>query len=96
MPDSTPADRVLEKFLLVDYTYAGNHHGQTGFRIVLGKVFESQVWGVPFVEGTPRPYNPLVPPELLAHGYPKTPPNVAVLNPSDLYFNPDDGGNYAN
>jgi len=78
----------------VDYTYGNNRHGQTGFRMLLGRVSHGQVFGLQFIEGTPiEDYHPS--PELLAGGYPLEAPKNAQLQPSDFYFHPDDGGNYA-
>jgi hypothetical protein len=77
-----------------DYTYAGNRHGQTGFRMMLGHVTEGQIFGIPFVEGSLQPYKEPISPDLLAHGYPAVPPKITVLQPSDFILRADDGGNY--
>ncbi len=79
----------------IDYTYSNKRHGQTGFRMVLGRAVEGQIHGLPFVEGVERPYAHPIAPELLAQGYPKTPPKEALMQPGDFIFRPDDGGNYA-
>jgi hypothetical protein len=78
-----------------DYTYAGNRHGQTGFRMILGHVVKGQIFGIPFVEGSLEPYEEPISPDLLAHGYPAVPPKVTLLQPDDFIFRADDGGNYA-
>ncbi len=80
----------------VDYTYAGTRHRQTGYRMMLGRVITNQIHGLPFIEGIPEPYPEPIPPDLLAAGYPAKPPNIGLMQPSDFYFRPDDGGNYAN
>jgi hypothetical protein len=72
----------------IDYTYALNRHGQTGFRMMLGMVKNNRVFGIPFIEGP-------IPEGLLADGFPKDPPHVASIQPGDLYFEPADTGNYA-
>ncbi len=79
----------------VDYSYGNARHGQTGFRMLLGKVIEGQVFGLPFIEGTVREkvYSPA--PELLAHGFPAEAPKEGLLQPGDFFFGPDDAGNYA-
>ena len=78
----------------VIYNYGSGAHGQTGFRYMLGKVQDGKVWGVPFTEGPPsEPYSPGE--ELLKSGFPKDPPKVARIPIGELYFKPEDGGNYA-
>jgi hypothetical protein len=78
----------------IDYTYGNRRHGQTGFRMLLGKVINGRVLGLAFIEGTPiQDYHPE--PDLLAKGYPSQAPKQALLQPSDFYFRMDDGGNYA-
>jgi hypothetical protein len=79
----------------VDYTFAGYRHGQTGFRMLLGHTVKNQIFGLPFVEGSPEPYPEPISPELLAKGYPAKPPNIGLLQSGDFIFRPDDGGNYA-
>jgi hypothetical protein len=79
----------------VDYTYARSRHGQTGFRMILGRVVRNQIVGIPFVEGNLEPYEEPISPDLLAHGYPAIPPRVTVLQPSEFILKADDGGNYA-
>ncbi len=89
-------DPVLFSILgCVDYTYLGNRHGQTGFRMLLGHVDKGRIYGIPFVEGKPHPYEEPVPPELLAHGYPTDPPKEYLLQPNEFVFQPEDSGNYA-
>jgi hypothetical protein len=79
----------------IDYTYADNRHGQTGFRKTLGKVNGNIVDGIPFPVVVPEP-NWLPPsPELLASGYPPDRPLVGYVRADDLWFHDDDNGNYA-
>jgi hypothetical protein len=77
----------------VIYSYGSGAHGQTGFRYMLGKVQDGKVWGVPFIEGPPlEPYSPEE--ELSKSGFPKDPPKVARIPIGELYFKPEDSGNY--
>jgi hypothetical protein len=62
--------------------------------MLLGRKVHGQIFGLPFIEGAPiEDYHPSA--ELLASGYPPQAPKQALLQPSDFYFRPDDGGNYA-
>jgi hypothetical protein len=62
--------------------------------MLLGRIIHGQVFGLPFIEGQPiDDYHPSA--ELLASGYPAQAPKQAGMKPSDFYFRPDDGGNYA-
>ncbi len=86
---------LMSIFGCIDYTYGNGRHGQTGFRMLLGKVVNNQVYGLPFLDGgvPEKDYNPS--PELLASGYPRDPPTIAPMKTEDVYFKPDEGGNYA-
>jgi hypothetical protein len=53
------------------------------------------VFGVLFQEGTPRPYEESPSADLLAQGFPATPPNEARVNPDQFNFSEEDSGNYA-
>jgi hypothetical protein len=78
----------------VNYTYSKDRHGETGFRMLLGKPTNGLVLGIPFQEGEPDPdYHPSA--ELLAHGYPAIAPRYAYVKIDDLIFRPDEPGNYA-
>jgi hypothetical protein len=90
-----PAPILFSVFGCIDYTYGNNRHGQTGFRMLLGQNVNGRIFGLPFIEGVTRPYDPPISPELLATGYPPIPPKEALMHPSDFIFRPDDGGNYA-
>ena len=79
----------------IDYTFADNQHGQTGFRKILGRVENKLVVGIPFVSGDPQPDQPPIPPELLAQGFPSSPAKYAKVPVDGLYFEGADGGNYA-
>jgi hypothetical protein len=79
----------------VVYTFAETEHGETGFRMILGKVKDGQIFGLPFIEGAPEPYKHPISPELLASGYPAVPPNVGLMQPGDFMFRAEDEGNYA-
>jgi hypothetical protein len=79
----------------IDYTFAQTRHGQTGFRMILGRIVKNRIVGLPFIQGSPQPYEEPISRELLASGYPAKPPNVALVPASDFVFRPDDGGNYA-
>jgi len=76
------------------YTYGAGAHGQTGFRYLLGKPQNGQVFGLPFVEGVPSEH--YFPGEqLLKGGFPKNPPKIARISIGELSFRPEDSGNYA-
>jgi hypothetical protein len=77
------------------YTFAETEQGETGFRMMLGRIVGNQIVGLPFIEGAPKPYEQPVLPELLAKGYPAKPPNVGLLQPNEFIFRPEDEGNYA-
>jgi hypothetical protein len=79
----------------VVYTFAEIEHGETGFRMILGHVSGSQIVGLPFIEGSPEPYEHPISPDLLEKGYPATPPNVGLLQAADFIFRAEDEGNYA-
>jgi hypothetical protein len=91
----TDAPIIFSVLGCIDYTYAHTRHGQTGFRMILGRIIKNRIESLPFVQGSPRPYEEPIPPELLASGYPASPPKVAVVPPSDFVFRPDEGGSYA-
>jgi hypothetical protein len=80
----------------VDYTYADKKHGQTGFRTILGQVHENQIFGIPFVEGSPHPYEEPIPLELLTHGYPATPPLSICWSRMNLFSKQTTGGTTPN
>jgi hypothetical protein len=86
---------LFSVFGCVDYSYGSERHGQTGFRMLLGREVKGRILGLPFIEGEIRPYPEPIPPELLATGYPKDPPKLAELDSGSLIFRPDEGGNYA-
>jgi hypothetical protein len=89
-------DRILfSVFGCVDYTYGDGRHGQTGFRMRLGQVINKRELGLAFIQGTVQPYDEPISPELLAKGYPTTPPKMGYMQPGDVFFRPDEGGNYA-
>jgi hypothetical protein len=93
-----PKDGPATLFAVVgclEYTYADNRHGQTGFRMTIGRAVDNQVAGIPFVEASPEPYGEPIPESMFAAGYPRTPPNVAHIDPKTLNFSPEDTGNYA-
>jgi hypothetical protein len=77
------------------YTFAETERGETGFRMVLGRVLEHQIVGLPFVEGPPEPYRHPPSRELLAQGYPAAPPNVGLMQADEVIFRSEDEGNYA-
>lgn len=79
----------------VVYTFAETERGETGFRMMLGRIAGDHIVGLPFVDGPPEPYKQPISPELLAKGYPATPPNVGLLQAGDFVFRPEDEGNYA-
>jgi hypothetical protein len=79
----------------VVYTFAETEQGETGFRMMLGRVVGNHIVGLPFIEGSPEPYEQPISPELLAKGYPAKPPNVGLLQPNDFVLRPEDEGNYA-
>jgi hypothetical protein len=80
----------------LDYTYGNSRHGQTAFRMILGRSIDGHIRGLPFVSGPPRPYEEAVSPELLAQGFPKDPPKIGMMPTTDLIFERDAlGGNYA-
>jgi len=87
--------QLFSVFGCVDYTYSGNRHGETGYRFLLGQVVNGRVFGVLFQEGVPRPYEEPPSAELLAHGFPITPPNEARVGVDQFYFREEDSGNYA-
>jgi hypothetical protein len=96
MGDYDKADPILfSVYGCIDYTYGNARHGQTGFRMILGKVEKNLIVGLPFVEGSisERDYAPS--PELLAEGYPPRAPKHGFLQSEGVIFRPDDGGNYA-
>jgi hypothetical protein len=78
----------------IDYTYAGNRHGKTGFRMIIGRVVNHLVFGLPYIKGMPvKNYQPSR--DMIAKGFPAKAPTEALLYPGSYYFAPDDGGNYA-
>jgi hypothetical protein len=79
----------------VVYTFAENERGETGFRMILGRVSKGQIVGLPFIKGLPQPYSEPISPWLFVDGYPTDPPKVGLLQPSDFIFHPEDEGNYA-
>jgi hypothetical protein len=76
----------------IDYSYGKDRHGETGFRMIIGKIEGNIVVGLPFVEGTPQTIP--VTPELFKQGFPID-SKVAIIPPDGLLFRPDEGGNYA-
>jgi hypothetical protein len=97
---SGPIDNTNEPIIFsvngcIVYSYGENRMGETGFRMLVGKIVKNRIVGIPFVEGISRPYEEPISPELLARGFPVDPPKVAVIPQSDFVFRPDDGGNYA-
>ncbi len=79
----------------IDYTYADDKHGQTGFRKILGRVDNNLVVGIPFVRGQPRADQEPISPELLASGFPKEPARYAEISSDGLYFSDAGDGDYA-
>ena len=79
----------------IDYSYGKDRHGQTGFRMIIGKIAGNKVVGIPFVEGVPHPYDEPISSELLINGYPADPPKVAIIPRDDFLLRLDEGGNYA-
>jgi len=89
-------DRILfSVFGCVDYTYGDSRHGQTGFRLRLGQDINKRELGLPFIQGTIQPYDEPISSELLAKGYPTTPPKTGYMQPGDVFFRSDEDGNYA-
>ncbi|MGZ5871863.1 MAG: hypothetical protein ACXWKP_07115 [Bradyrhizobium sp.] len=89
-------DRILFSiFGCVDYTYGDGRHGQTGFRLRLGQDINKRELGLPFIQGIVQPYDGPISPELLAKGYPATPPKTGYMQPGDVFFHSDEGGNCA-
>jgi hypothetical protein len=76
----------------IDYSYGKDRHGETGFRMILGKVANNRIVGIPFIEGKPETI--LVTPKLFKQGFPID-SKVAIVPPDNLLFRPDEGGNYA-
>jgi len=79
----------------VVYTFAETERGETGFRMMLGRVGGKLLVVLPYIKGPPQPYEEPISPELRAQGYPAKPPNVGLLQPGDVVFRPEEGGNYA-
>jgi hypothetical protein len=87
---------ALSVYGCIDYAYGNGRHGQTAFRMLLGREVDGRIRGLPFVEGKPRPYDEPIPPELLATGFPVDPPKVAFMPTIGLIFERESlGGNYA-
>jgi len=78
----------------ISYSYAGDKHGETGFRFMLGQVVDGKVIGVLFREGNPWPTVPISP-ELLARGFPRESPKEERVSADQFYFKEEDAGNYA-
>jgi hypothetical protein len=79
----------------VVYTFAETERGETGFRMMLGRVSKNKIVGLPFIEGPPEPYIEPIPSELLAKGFPTNPPKIGLMQPNDFILRPEDEGNYA-
>jgi hypothetical protein len=89
-------DRILfAVFGCIDYSYGEGRHGQTGFRMRLGQVINKLELGLPFIHGAIQPSDGPISPELLAKGFPTTPAKIGHIQPDDVFFRMEEGGNYA-
>ena len=79
----------------INYTYANDRRGETGFRYLLSQTKDGVFVGIHFYEGQPEPYYRPPSADLLAHGFPVTPPNVSTVSEDQFYFKKQDSGNYA-
>jgi hypothetical protein len=77
------------------YTYGNHRHGETGFRMTLGRVEGKRVVGIPFVRGEVAEGDYTPSQELLSSGYPAKAPIYGYMKSAEVLFREDEGGNYA-
>jgi len=64
--------------------------------MTIGHIIGKEIHGLVFKRGAPHPYEKPVDPRLLAQGYPRDPPNEAIIPLSEISFMRAETGNYAN